>query len=607
MPTKRTGARKKGSTQLRSAPSRKRPRKRRSRSPVRLVVMFFAFLLAFGGIAARLFVLQIVEAPAYAKIAANQRERDIEFPPSRGSIFDRGGEPLAISVDLQMVFADPSLIENVPRTAAKLAPLMYLPVGELEKKLRSYPGNRFEILAHQVLPKTASKVKAMALPGIAMESEPKRFYPGGRLAGHVLGFVNIDGSVRAGMEAQYESILEGKAGHMTLEQDPAGRPLPQAEFSYQPPKAGRSLFLTIDKELQYFTEQTLAEATELYHASSGTAIIMAPGTGEVLALANVPDFDPNHPGNFEPDAQRNRAVTDVYEPGSAFKLVTLAGALEEGVVTPKTKYDVPDAFQYSDRIFHDSHPHPPEKMSVAEIIQQSSNIGTIKIGLDLGGAELNRYVSKFGFGHETGLDFPGESAGIVLPRSEWSGSTVATIPIGQGIAVTPMQMVTAYAAVANGGVWVEPKLLDATMDGSGQQKPSSPPSRRRIISKRTAKQMVKILIGVVDEGTGIEAQIPGFKVAGKTGTAQKPLPTGGYGGDYVGSFLGFAPADDPAVVVMVVLDDPSPIWGGASAAPTFKKITEFALRRLGVSPSGNAEHAAKSIEAEQAGVTPAHD
>jgi cell division protein FtsI (penicillin-binding protein 3) len=568
--------------------------------------MFFVFLLAFGGIIARLFVLQIVEAPAYAKIAANQRERDIEFPAGRGSIFDRGGEPLAISVDLQMIFADPSLVEDVPRTAAKLSPLLDVPVPELEKKLRSYPGNRFEILAHQVLPKTASKVKSLLLPGIAMESEPKRFYPGGRLAGHVLGFVNLDGSVRAGMEAQYESILEGKAGHMTLEQDPSGRPLPQAEFSYQPPTAGRSLFLTIDKELQYFTEQTLAEATQTYHAASGTAIIMRPGTGEILALANVPDYDPNHPGNFEQDALRNRAVTDVYEPGSAFKLVTLAGALESGVVTPKTKYDVPDQFQYSDRLFHDSHAHPPERMTVSEIIQQSSNVGTIKIGLDLGGEKLTRFIKKFGFGRETGLDFPGESPGIVLPRAEWSGSTIATIPIGQGIAVTPMQMVTAYAAVANGGVWVEPKLLDATMDGSGKQEPSSPPSHRRVISEKTARQMVEILTGVVDEGTGIEAQIPGFKVAGKTGTAQKPGP-GGYDGGYVGSFVGFAPAEDPAVVVMVVLDNPSPIWGGASAAPTFKKITEFALRRLGVSPSGNAEKAAKSIEAEQAGVIPAHD
>lgn len=574
---------------------------------MRLVVLFFLFLFAFGGMAVRLFVLQIVEAPAYAAIAADQRERDIEFPASRGSMFDRGGEPLAISVDLQMVFADPANVESPSREAAKLAPLLELPATELEKKLQSLPGDRFEILAHEVLPKTASKIKALELPGIGMEAEPKRFYPGGRLAGHLLGFVNIDGSVRAGMEGQYQAILEGKAGRMTLEQDPSGRPLPQAEFSYEPPKPGRSLFLTIDKELQYFTELTLSEATETYHAESGTAIVMRPGTGEVLALANVPSFDPNHPGDFDPDAQRNRAITDVYEPGSAFKIVTLGAALEEHVVTPKTKFDVPDTFQYSDRLFHDSHPHPAENMTVTEIIEQSSNVGTIKVGLELGGERLDRYVRKFGFGRQTGLDFPGESAGIVLPRSEWSGSTLGTIPIGQGVAVTPLQMAAAYATIANHGVWVEPKLLHATMGGDGKIEPSPPPTTRRVLSNATAKKMVKILTGVVDQGTGVEAQIPGYLVAGKTGTAQKPLPTGGYGGGYVGSFAGFAPANDPQIVVLVVLDNPSPIWGGASAAPTFRTIMEFALRRLGASPTGNAEHAAKAIEAEKAEAAAAHD
>lgn len=593
----------KGSARTRSAPSRRK----RSRAPIRLVITFFAFLLAFGAMAARLFVLQIVEAPAYAKIAAAQRQRDITFPASRGSIFDRAGDPLAISVDMQLVFADPGLVQNVPRTAAKLAPLLNLPEPQLEKLLVSYPGNRYSVLAHQVLPKVASRIKALGLAGIALRPEPKRFYPGGKLAGHVLGFVNYDGSVRAGVESQYESILEGKAGHMTLEQDPSGRPLPQAEFSYQPPKEGRSLFLTIDKELQYFTEQTLAEATKTYHASSGTAIVMQPGTGEILALANVPDYDPNHPGDYPLDAMRNRAVTDVYEPGSAFKIVTLAGALQDHVVTPKTRFQVPDSFQYSDRTFHDAEAHPMENLTVKDIIVQSSNVGTIQIGLKLGGARIQHYVKKFGFGRQTGLDFPGESAGIVLPRAEWSGSTIATIPIGQGIAVTPMQMIAAYGAIANGGVWVEPKLLHATMDGDGKITPSSPPATHRVVSRDTAKKMVNIFEGVVNKGTGVEAQIPGYKVAGKTGTAQKALPGGGYGSDYIGSFVGFAPAQNPAVIVMVVLDDPSPIWGGASAAPTFKKITEFALRRLGASPTGNAESAAKAIEAEQAGAAPSHD
>lgn len=574
---------------------------------MRLVAMFLMFALAFAATGARLFVLQIVEAPGYQQIAEKQRERDIEFPASRGSIFDRGGEPLGISVELRMVFADPAQIADPRRTAAKLAPVLGEDAAELEKKLRSIPGDRFEYLARQVLPKTAARVEKMALPGIGLEPEPKRFYPGGRLASHILGFVNIDGTVLAGVESQYQGILEGRAGRMTLEQDPAGRPLPQAEFTYEAPKQGRSLFLTIDKELQYFTELTLAQAVEEYSAEAGTAIVLEPGTGEVLSLANVPDFDPNHAGDYGPEQQRNRALTDVYEPGSAFKVVTLSAALEEGVVAPKTTFTVPDQFQYSDRVFHDSHPHPTEVMTVSEIIEQSSNVGTIKVGLELGGEKLDSYVRRFGFGKPTGLDFPGESRGIVLPLQDWSGSTIATIPIGQGIAVTPIQMAAAYGAIANDGVWVEPKLLHSTMDGDGRIQPSPPPARRRIVSTATARTVRKILHRVVNDGTGLEAQIPGYRVGGKTGTAQKVLATGGYGGGYVGSFGGFAPVDDPQVVVLVVLDDPSPIWGGSTAAPTFRKIMEFALRRVGASPSGNAARAADEIEAEREGPESSYD
>jgi cell division protein FtsI (penicillin-binding protein 3) len=412
--------------------------------------------------------------------------------------------------------------------------------------------------------------------------------------------VNIDGTVRAGVERQYESILEGRDGQMTLEQDPAGRPLPQADFSYDAAKPGRSLFLTIDKELQYFTELTLADAVKEFSADAGTAVIMRPGTGEILALANVPDFDPNRAGEFSTDAQRNRAITDIYEPGSAFKIVTASAAIEEGVVTPKTKYTVPDAFQYADRVIHDSHSHPTEVMTVSEIIEQSSNVGTVKVGLDLGGPKLDRYMRRFGFGTPTGLDFPSESAGIVIPRDEWSGATIANLPIGQGVAVTPIQMAAAYSSIANEGVWVEPKLLHSTMGSSGRLVPSSAPATRQVVSKATATKMVRILEKVVSKGTGSLAQIPGYRVAGKTATAQKPLPGGGYGNSYIGSFAGFAPANDPQVVVLVVLDEPRPIWGGTTAAPTFRTITEFALRHLGTPPSGNAEKAARAIEEAQA-------
>jgi cell division protein FtsI/penicillin-binding protein 2 len=334
---------------------------------------------------------------------------------------------------------------------------------------------------------------------------------------------------------------------------------------------------------------------------------MKVGTGEILALANVPDFDPNKPGTFSDDARRNRALTDVYEPGSAYKIVTASAALEEHIVTPKTSFTVPYSFNYSDRVFHDSHSHPTEKMTVTEIIEQSSNVGTIQIGLKLGGQKLDEYVHRFGFGAKTGLDFPGESSGIVIDRSDWTGPTIATIPIGQGIAVTPLQMIEAYGTLANSGVWTEPKLLAATVGSNGRSIASSPPAERRVVSTKTAAKMTRILMGVTEIGTGVEAQIPGYEVAGKTGTAQKPLPGGGYGSSYVASFAGFAPAKRPSLVAIVVLDNPSPIWGGSTAAPTFKTIMEFALRHLGVAPTGNAERAAREIEAEQAVVEPAHD
>lgn len=591
----------------RRTPSRRR-RSPRSASPGRLIFVFFGLLLLFLAMVGRLFQLQILEAERFEHLAAQQRERDVEFPARRGAVFDRGGQPLALSVDLNTVFVDPAHVEDVGETAAALAPILGLGEAGLAKKLRgTFPGDRFEYVARQVLPKTARRVRKLELPGIYLEVEPKRYYPGGHLASHMLGFVNIDGSVKAGVEQQYESILQGRPGRMTLEQDPAGRPLPQAEFTYEAPIPGRSLFLTLDKEIQYFTELTLSEAVSEFNADGGTAVVMKPRTGEILALANVPDFDPNHYSKAGPEDQKNRALSDVYEPGSAFKAVTLSAALEEGVVTPKTKYTVPDAFQYVDRVFHDSHPHPTEVMTVSEIIEQSSNVGTIKVALDLGAKKLDKWVRRFGFGKPTGLDFPGESRGIVIPRSTWSGSTIATIPIGQGVAVTPLQMAAAYAAIANGGVWTEPKLLYGTMGRSGQVKPTSEPGTRRIMSKDTARRVREILGRAVARGTGELAQVPGYRVAGKTGTAQKPLPGGGYGSSYIGSFAGMVPVKNPEVVILVMLDEPRPIWGGVTAAPTFGKIAEFTLRRLGISPSGNAEKAARAIEESRAKADPAHD
>lgn len=565
--------------------------------------------LAFLALAGRLVILQIFKAPAYAQLAANQREREVIFPARRGAILDRAGEPLAISADLHMVYTDHIHVTDSEVTAQKLAGVLGEDAREIEQKLQpDFLGDQFEFLARQVPRKQARRIKAMKLDGIYMKVEPKRFYPGGRLASHVIGFADIDGNGLEGIENQYDSILQGEPGLIVRQQDPTGElGLPQVEYREERAEPGRTLFLTLDKELQYFTELTLAEAARTYQAEAASAIVMRPQTGEILALANVPDFDPNEPGEASTLERRNRALTDVYEPGSAFKIVTAAASLEKHVVTPRTMFTVPYEFQYSDRVFHDSHPHPTEQMTMAKIIQESSNTGTIQIGLKLGGANLDRFVRKFGFGSETGLDFPGESPGIVLDRKDWTGPTIATIPIGQGIAVTPLQMASAFATLANRGVAVEPKLLYATLDGDGDIQPASAATTRRVVSHKTARKMRKILTDVVEKGTGLEAQIPGYEVAGKTGTAQKPLPGGGYGDSYVGSFAGFAPASRPAIVVLVTLDDPSPIWGGSTAAPTFRAITEFALRHLGVAPTENAAKAVKEIQAEVAQEPAAHD
>jgi cell division protein FtsI/penicillin-binding protein 2 len=570
--------------------------------------LFVTFTLLFVGMGVRLVMVQIVEAPRFQALAAQQRERVIPLPAKRGALFDRNGESLAITLDYKMVFVDPAHVTDPVGGAARLASVLHEDPAVLQAKLLgSGPEDRFDFIARQVDPEQAKKIKALHVDGIYFEDEPKRYYPGGRLAAHLLGFVNLEGTAFGGVEGAYDGILAGEPGEMTLEQDPAGTPLPQAEYSQNRAKPGRSLFLTIDKEIQYFTEHTLVEATKQYHAEAGSAIVMRVGTGEILAMANVPSYDANRPGDAPPEAQRNRAVTDVYEPGSAFKIVTASAAIEEGVVTPKSMFTVPYSMPVADRVIHDSHPHPTERMSVTEIIEQSSNVGTVQVGMKLGGADLQRYMKRFGFGSATGLDFPGESPGIMLPRSEWSGSTIGTLPIGQGIAVTPLQMAAAYQTIANGGLWVEPKLLYSTMDAAGRIETASTPAVRSVISRETAAAMRKILTGVVRHGTGIEAQIPGYRVAGKTGTAQKPSPGGGYGNGYIGSFGGFAPANRPEIVVFVMLDEPSPIWGGSTAAPTFRSIAEFTLRHLGVAPTGNAVKAAHAIEEQVAGVPPAHD
>jgi cell division protein FtsI (penicillin-binding protein 3) len=554
--------------------------------------------LAFGGIGARLVMLQVLQYPEFARLAAAQRERDFVFPPHRGAIFDRNGESLGVSVELQTVFTDPSQVENAYEAAAKLSPILRMSRRELEERLTA--PNQFQYLARQVSPRKAKTVEALELPGVYVKPEPKRMYPGGRLASQLIGFVNMEGDALEGVELQYDPLLRGRPGRMTLEQDPHGRPLPQAEFVYIPAQPGKSLYLTIDKELQLITENALREAMAAYRAEAASAIIMRPRSGEILAVANMPDFEPSKFAKSTPRDRRNSAIVDNYEPGSAFKLVTASAVLEEGLFKPRSAFSVPDEVQVADRVIHDSHSHPIEDMTLAEIIRDSSNVGTVKLAMELGADKLDEWIRRFGFGSKTGLDFPGEASGIVLDREDWWGSSIGTVPLGQGIAVTPLQMVSAYSALANGGIAVEPKLVHSVMESDGDRQSSPHAGRTRVVSGKTSRRMVKILTDVVHEGTGIRAQIPGYTVAGKTGTAQKPLETGGYGKSYISSFVGFVPAKRPEIAIIVTLDEPRPIWGGSTAAPTFSAIGTAALRYLGVAPSTNTEKAAAEIEQDAA-------
>ena len=553
-------------------------------------------------------MLQVVESDEFQQIAAEQRTTKIEFPARRGAVLDRDAETMSISVDLQVVYSDPTLIDDPRAVAARLGPVLRRkPESLVESLTGTFAGDQFEYVARQVNPRVAKKVAAMELPGIFFEAEPKRFYPNGRMASHLLGFVNVDGTVMEGVEAQYNNVLAGEPGAVRFEKDTSGNQLPQADSSFEQPEPGRSILLTIDKDIQYFTELALADAVRQYKAASGTAILMRPKTGEILALANVPDFDPNAYNEFSNDERRNRALADVYEPGSIFKAITLAGALSEGAVSPETTFAVPDQLQVADRVIHDSSPHATEKMDVRQIITESSNVGTVMIGQKLGAEGLDEYVHRFGFGSKTGLDFPGESPGIVRPLEDWSGSSIGNIPIGQGVAVTPLQMVSAYATIANHGVWVEPRVLAGTIRGDARVDPAAPSSKRRVLKGRVARTVTGILSDVVSKGTGLHAQIPGYEVAGKTGTAQKVLEEGGYGDDYFASFAGYAPAKRPEVAAIVILDSPTPIYGGLTAAPTFTIIMERALRELAVRPSSNAEEAARAIAENEDRSLPAQD
>jgi len=440
----------------------------------------------------------------------------------------------------------------------------------------------FVYLARKADPKLAEALEAKHLVGLGFIPEERRTYPQKSVASEAVGFAGTDNKGLAGIEFRLDRLLAGSSGSESVVRDPFGRVLKVLET--KPVKEGRDVYLTLDHTLQGQVERILGNARAQWSAKAATAIVMDPRTGAMLAMAVEPGFDANKFGELKEGRERNRIVTDTYEPGSTFKVVTLAGALESGMVAPSTRYSLRPEIRVADRVIHDAEPRGTETMTVSQILFKSSNVGVITLALGLGKERLANWIDRFGFGHRTGIDFPGESRGIVLPRERWSGSTIGNVPIGQGIAVTPMQMAAAYATIANGGVEVQPHLVDRVEGGAAWKA-----KRRRVLSAETAQELTAMLRQVVgnDQGTGQEAQIPGYSIAGKTGTAAKPDPVlGGYStSKYVASFVGFLPASNPRLVILVAVDEPKGgIWGGSVAAPVFSQIARFALQYLEVPP-----------------------
>jgi cell division protein FtsI (penicillin-binding protein 3) len=555
-------------------------RTRKSVADRRIRLLLVVLVLALAASLGRAVWLQAVRAEPLARMAESQHRETITIPARRGTIHDRTGALLAIGESATTVYADPRRIRDplaVARTVGRV-------LGKEPETLVAALSDRtrgFVYLARQADPERAAELAKLDLDGIGFYAEERRAYPQRSVAAHVLGYAGVDNVGLAGVEQALDRVLAGKPGSKTIVKDPFGRAIDVLDSKAE--REGRDVHLTIDHNIQAYAESVLRETVKRWRATSASAIVLDPRTGEILALAAAPSFDANAFASVPPERSRNRAVTDPYEPGSTFKLVTTAAVLSEGLVTPQTPFTLPYTIRVADRTIRDSHERPTQRMTVAEILSHSSNVGTVTLAKLLGERKLADWIERFGFGEPTGLAFPGESAGIVLPVEQWSGSSIGNIPIGQGIAVTAVQMAAAYAAVANGGVWVQPHLV-ARIDGAPQQ----PPKRRRIVSEPVARTLASMLKGVVDEGgTGTEAGVRGYQVAGKTGTAQKPDPErGGYSDSrYLASFVGFVPASDPRLVILVAVDEPrNSIWGGVVAAPAFQQIASFGLQYLDVPP-----------------------
>jgi len=574
----------------------------------RAMALLIVLSLGLSAVILRLTQVQAVSAAQYEKLGAGQRIRNISLAAERGAIFDRNGVDLALSVNQQTVWANPKVVTDPAGYAAKLAPILGMDQKVLADRL-GQKNHAFVYLARKVDDDTAEAVKKLGLEGVDFVPESKRFYPSGTLAGPLLGSVGIDNDGLAGLEVQYDKKLAGKPGELVVEQDPQGRRIPQGYSRLEPATRGNDLILSLDQSLQYELERALVDAVGAATAKGGLAIVEDTRTGGILAMANVTG---DGAGAARPSGvnEHNRAVTDVYEPGSTNKVITMAGALEDGLVTPDTKFTVPDKLPMANAVFEDHEPHPPISWSVTDILVNSSNVGTIMVGQKLGKNRLDHYLRAFGFGAKTGVGFPGEPAGLLLDPDHWYVTSMGTVPIGNGLAVSALQMLQVYVTVANGGLYRPPRLVEATIDADGDRRPVDVAEPRRVVSAETAGKLSSMLTQVVQSGTGTNAAVPGYLAAGKTGTARKPLDGArGYSGNYVASFVGFVPAQDPRLAAVVVLDEPTPIYGGQVSAPVFARIMQYALRleRIPPPPGSPPAPAAAGAPAHALDEAPAND
>lgn len=551
----------------------------------RIIILQALIALWVLAIGYKLIKLQVSDHTWLRARAERQQQAEIELSPVRGIVYDRNGNELARSVEAKSLYASPAEITDPDGTADKLARLLDIDRDALYKRLTS--SQVLVAVKRKLSEKEVPQVEALKLPGVRFINEMKRHYVTGQTAAHVLGFVDMEDRGQGGLEQAYDKLIRGQGGKLLLDVDALKK---SYDHSIEESIPGANVTLTIDATIQRSAEQALEEAIHQHHARAGTIVIIKPSTGEILALANYPTFDPNHVSDSTEIERRNRAVETSFEPGSIFKMVTYSAALEEHLITPETKIDCGGGeIRIADRIVHD---HPYGVLTAAQALAKSSNVAAIKIGMKLGNERFARYIEQFGFGHRTGIELPAEARGLFRPASEWGPTSIGSIPMGHEVGVTAVQAVAAYGCIANGGEYVKPHIISRITSSSGDVLESHQDERRQVVSEQTATTIRQMLEGVVMQGTGKAAQMGGYRAAGKTGTAQKiDEKTKRYSQTkYIASFAGFAPVDNPEVACIVSIDEPiGAHHGGDVAAPVFARVVSEALRTLGVQPEGDPQ------------------